>query len=443
MDARINMLERWAAGIVQAAGAGALTGDPNKPLRLRSVQTVRGPRAGALEIDAGLDSGRLLRVLTVDDCALHRQFVPWDFLGDPSAYMMGRYVRLEAGWPDNLAEKNIPLESLGQHPAGGGRWIAGKNETGATVTLGLDSQKAHYLFGGWTGSGKTWALRAALVQLARDPLNRLVLIDAKWGDSLGCLRGLPGLIGPIAVDLTTAKGALSWAVGEMRRRYESGDHAGRVIVAVDEVQELSGDPGAVEMLRRLIVQGRGAGVHVLLGTQHPTKDAFGDPAIKRNLAGRVALRVEDGVASNVVVGGPNPRADHLLGAGDAYAVTPGAVQRLQMAYIPEKQLPTDGQPMLEAWPEFDAEAAGTLPEDHGGGFEVSGVEAAVAIHAANLGKGRPALQRMLQEATGSKPGGSRSERLLTLGREGWAWLQDQGLMLCDGDESEDDESTGF
>jgi hypothetical protein len=222
----------------------------------------------------------------------------------------------------------------------------------------------------------------------------------------------------------------------MRRRYETGDRAGRVIVAVDEVQELQADAAAVELLRRLVVQGRGAGVHVIAGTQHPTREAFGDQAIKRNLVGRLALRVEDAVASNVVVGGPDPRADRLLGAGDAYAVIPGAVQRLQLAYIPERELPTDGGPELTDWPDYDAEAAGTLPENRGG-FAVSPTEAAVSILAACLGKGQPTLKAMVEKATGQRPGGSRADRLLVYGREAYAWLQSEGWDLCDGGDAED------
>jgi len=216
IDPRIALLQRWAVSITQAAGAGAFGG---RVLTLRGVETVRGPRAGALEIDAGIEAARLLRILSASDCATLRQFVPWHFEGEPSAFMSGRFLRLEAGWPPDLAETDIPLGSLARNPRGGGRWAAGKNEASATVTLGLDGGNPHFLIAGQTGSGKTWAMRSALVQLAQDTENRLILIDAKWGDGLGILAGLPGLVGPVATDLETAKAALSWAAREMRKRY--------------------------------------------------------------------------------------------------------------------------------------------------------------------------------------------------------------------------------
>ncbi|MBN1890238.1 MAG: hypothetical protein JW850_19740 [Thermoflexales bacterium] len=143
-DKRLHLLDRWASSLIQTAASGALTG--GKPLSILSVENVRGPRAGALEVHAGLDSGKLLQVLSANDYALHRQFVPWRFAGQPSVYLVSRYVRLEAAWPDEMAERDIKLADMGQHPKNGGRWIAGKNEEGATITLGVSDQVPHYLF---------------------------------------------------------------------------------------------------------------------------------------------------------------------------------------------------------------------------------------------------------------------------------------------------------
>lgn len=435
MGTRLNYLNEWARGIAQAAGAGAFGG---KPMGLRSIETVRGPRAGALEIDAGLNAGKMLRALSSDNHALHRQFIPWRFEGEPSVYMSSRFVRLEAGWPGDLAEKDIPLSSLGKYPVGDGRWIAGKNELGQTITLGLTDAVPHYLFGGFTGSGKTWAMRSAVTQLARDGRVRLVLADGKYGDGLGCLQGLPGLVGPMVTDIKDTRRALSWAIGEMRRRYETGEHATRLVVVIDEVQEFTQDDAIAEMLRRLTAQGRGAGVHCLVGTQNPLQAVFNDPSIKRNLVGRVALRTDSYKASEVVVGSNTPRADHLLGSGDSYALVPSATHRTQIAYIPEAHIPTGHAPDLEEWPDFDPESAGTLPDDKGKScFEVGGKEMAVAILGASLGKGRPALQKMLESATGTRPGSVRAKRLLDMGRDGWRWLQSEGWVLCDDDAYDD------
>jgi hypothetical protein len=436
-DRRLKLLDRWAGSIIQAAQAGAL--DRGKPITIHSIEPVRGPRAGALECHAGLDTGRLLSVLSRDDFALHRQFVPWRFGGEPSVYLTSRYVRLEAAWPDDLAERDIKLADIGQHPKDGGRWIAGKNEVGATVTLGLSDTLPHFLFGGWTGSGKTWALRSALAQLSRDSANRLVLVDGKYGDGLACLGHLPNLAGPVAMDLDTARAALSWAVTEMVRRYRTGDKSGRVIVAIDEVQEFTGKSGDVlvtELVRKLTTQGRGAGVHLFIGTQHPVGDVFSDSTIRRNLPGRVALRTEDYKASEVVIGGPTPRADRLLGAGDSFIVTPNATRRAQLAYIPMPDLEAmnTSKPALSEWPEADPEAAGTLSED-APRYQYDGDELAVSLVTAHENKGRPALVKALESAGLGRPGVEKAMRLLGLGRDMHTWLvvNDWCLSVCQRD----------
>jgi len=428
VDSKRQILEQWGNLIVRNAHSGALTG---KPLFISQVIAISGPRAGALELHAGVESGRLLRVLAADSCAILRQFIPFDFVGEPACYMSGRYVRVEAGWPDSLAEKDIKLSDLGQHPKDGGRWIAGKNELGQTVTLGLNNSSPHWLIAGTTGAGKSYAMRSAVSQLCRDPGNRLVLIDGKFGEGLKPLAHIANLVGPLAKDVDTARQALSWAVGEMRRRYESPNGQGRLVVVCDEVQEIAQDALCAELLRRLVTQGRAARVHCILGTQHPVKAMFGDdPTIKRNLPGRLALKVLDAKSSEVAVGAAQPRADYLLGAGDAYAIVPGKVHRAQLAYIPERELGDlpHGEPLLSEWPDYDPGAAGTLPEVK---WAYEGGELAVSIIQAHLGNGRRKLVEALKEAGFDACEGDRVKRLSKLGRDACDWLKSNGWTLLE------------
>jgi len=432
MEKRVTYLEQWAQTIWRAAQTpDALAG--KKSIQIHGIDMVRGPRAGALEILAGLDAGRLLNALKSNDFAIHRQFVPYEFSGHPAVFMSGRHVRLEAGWPDALAEKDIKLADIGQHPKEGGRWVAGKNEMGRTVTLSLSDTVPHYLLGGYTGSGKTYAMRSAVAQLARDPFNHLVLIDGKWGYGLGPLGHIANRIGPLAIEFEQVRAALSWSVGEMRSRYQTGRRDSRLVIIIDEIQEFTKDTVVAELLRRLAAQGRDADVHLILGTQDPTADAFNKITIRRNLVGRIALLTENYKSSEVVVGGKTPRADFLLGAGDAYALTPGALHRVQLAYIPESDLVNEasGEPEFDDWPDFDPEAAGTLPEDTGTGRQISGQEVAVSLVQAHLGAGRPTLQRAIENAGINKPGSTRADWLLSLGREAHAWLSDNDWTLCE------------
>lgn len=435
IDQRQPLLNQWATSIDKAARMGALSSD--KPIAIREIGTIAGPRAGALELDAGFDAGRLLRTLAADDMALTRQFVPWAFVGQPSVYMLGRYVRIEAGWDDSLAQKMISVKQLNARPNGSGHWLAGMNERGRAVVLHLSDLAPHFLIAGTTGSGKSVCLRSLVTQLSQRG-DRLVLIDGKFGEGLRNLDHLPGIVGPLAVDIDTARSALAWAVAEMIKRYESGEtDAPRLVVVVDEVQELIGDAAIVELIRRIAAQGRAAHVSIILATQHPTAKAFGDDAsIKRNVTGRIALRTADYKASEVAIGQATPRSDWLLGAGDAYAVVPGQVQRVQIAYMERREIDRllTSTPTISEWPIFEAEA---LPS--GGASWPSGDEVGAALLSAQRGEGRVKFQRSLKEA-GLSAANDKAVKLLGVGRDALRWLEDQGYAVRPSDDEDIPES---
>jgi hypothetical protein len=370
---------------------------------------------------AGIESGKLLKALSADDSAVLRQFVPWEFTGEPLVYMRGRYVRVEAGWPPELAENMIRLSSIGQRPRDGGRWLAGKNELGQIVTLGLSDSTPHFLLAGQTGSGKSVGMLAAACQLGQDWDNQLVLLDGKYGVDLSKIAHMPTLAGPLAVDCEMAQAALSWCIQQMRQRYGNGRNGSRLIILWDEPQEwLAQSPALVEMTRRLLAQGRGANVHMLMSTQHPVVSVFGDSTSKRNLTGRVALKVADFEASRVAVGGAQPRADRLLGAGDSYCVAPGAVHRTQLVYVDEQDfdsLPA-GEPLRDNWPEHHC-------EDLGQPLPFTPAQTAEAIIVASEGNGRPTLERR------ADVGSTVGRNLLKFGRDVYDILTAQDYRLCE------------
>lgn len=420
---RQTLLAKWAKLLESNALGGVLD---TKPIALREIVRIPGPRAGVLHVDAGIDAGRLLRVLSKNSEALARQLCPWDF-SHIAVCMQGRWVRLEADWSDDLAEKDIRLLSLGKYPRGQGRWVVGKSETGSVIRLGFDDRLAHVLIAGQTRSGKSTTVRSAIAQLSQDPSVRLAMADLKFGDSLKPLAHCPNRVGPLVTTVEETRNMLSWCVAEMRNRYANNGGHGRprLIVVVEEAQELigkQGDDASREMLRRLIAQGGGAGCHVMLTTQHPDVAMFQDGSIRRNLAGKLALRVEDYKASEVVVGGPSPRADYLLGCGDAFAIVPQCYHRLQVARLTDAELATlpHGEPLMENWPGFDAECAGTLMESEMG-FDAQ--ETVIALLAAHHNKGRPWLKNTLEAEGRNKPGSSRASRLL-------AWGKDVNELLC-------------
>lgn len=438
------LLRQWGHKLAVAAANGLVTG---KTISKREIQnwritTVAGPRAGAIEVWAGRYTGAIGKALAAEDGALLRQLIPFRFAGRPYVYWSiddGRSLRLEAQWPDELAVKDVPMSRINRRPLGGGIAVIGIAEDGRTITLRFDETKPHALIAGTTGSGKTWAMRTVLTQLSLDPNNRLVLIDGKAGAGLGVMRRFPGVVGPLAADLDSARRALAWAYSEMRRRFEIIQNEGtndsihglpRIFVAIDEVQNMagkSGDPLLVEIIRRLVTEGREVFVHVIVGTQHPKVEVFGDAATKANLTIRMALKVIGAKASEIAVGGPTPRADYLSGHGDSYIVTPDKLpKRVLFAYYAphELQRMNVSEPELSDWPEFSAEDLGRpLDPRQAPAPAFTPEELAVSLVNAHMGNGRPALVRALEAAGLGTPGSVRAGRLLETGRKMNDWLK--------------------
>lgn len=399
-----TLVEKWAQNVATVVSTlqqkqGRRRKNAPDPIVINRIEMLCGPRAAVVDVYAGVDAGRLYKLLTADSNALARQTVPWNF-SLIYAYMNGSAIRLECPWPENLMLTDYKLTDypLPSGPQNSGRWFVGMSDTGAKLTMGLNENTSHFLIGGSTGSGKSYAARAAAYQLSTKvikPLitgvdgkthrsgsnginaNRLILLDGKQGQGLGPCRVLPNLVGPMATNRNIGDviHALNWAVNEMMSRYdwleanyevedefsEDGESPEflrifkRLIIFIDEVQELIESSSEVlSPLRKLLAQGRAAHVHVLLSTQVPTADVFKDRTIKPNLTGRVALRTTHAEASRAILGQASPRADWLQGKGDAYvSAGTGMTQRVQVCYVPSalfRQLSQEGhQPLYESW----------------------------------------------------------------------------------------------
>jgi len=401
---------------------------------------IAGPRAGVVLLQVGVAAAKVLRLLSGDNAAIARQFIAWNFPGDPAVFMSGKLIRIEAPWPDALAQTQIRYRDVSHHPVGDGRWVAGLNERGTTIVLGFSDNVPHLLMGGTTGSGKTVALRNAAAQLSHQAgETALVALDGKYGAGLGILSNLPGMVGPVATDVRQATNALGWVHTELQRRYgliaAQGEaaiaHLPRIVVLFDEFQEFMEDPHVRELTRRLLAQGRAARIHAILATQHPTVEAFGENgSLKRNLVGRLALRVTDQDASRVVVGDSLPRADRLMGRGDAYAIIPGHIHRVQLLLVDEAELqllPRE-EPRLRAWPEVRPADYGQEPTVH---WAYNGSELAWGLIGAAQTPpwGRQRLLQALEAAGLERPGSERADRLLELTRETAAVLSEAHYQL--------------
>ena len=432
---REQYLQQWAHIIIANSKSGRLGG--GKPISILKAETIAGPRAGAVEFLCGnLDGGRLLATLRRKDHAALVEQCPWDPPGKCQAVMAGRWVRVEAPWRDDLATTTIRLSQVSRKPARDGMWVAGISEVGDTILPRLDDATSQFLFGGTTGSGKSVALKTALIQLSADPTNQIVLCDGKMGEGLKALERLPGVVGPCAITLRDMRAALGWSIKEMLRRYAAGQHQGRLIVVFDEFQEAVEDKMIVRLLHKGTAQGRGAGAHWMLATQHPDLACFGNPQTRRNLTGRYVLAVVDSDASGVVVGSNSPRADWLQGQGDCYVLNVlnkgPRPHRVQGCFVDQSDIDAAiaqangraGQWQFQEWPEFDPMMLGQdLSEAevsrHAGNTakQWTSAELTAALVAAVEGSGRDAMCDYAHDTLAIEIGSTRGRDLVKVGKE--------------------------
>jgi len=403
---------------------------------------ILGLRVCSIGINCGWDNSRLFKKL---DDAMLPQFVPWKCEVPPTAYVSGRHVFIEAAWPEELQQNDIRLDDVSSPDVrDGGRIIVGPNARGVNITLPA-REIEHLLVAGQTGSGKSWTLRSIAAQLRIPPRDRLpnllVMLDGKGGEGLGIINGLPGQVGPLAIDTHSTIDALGWCVDEMQDRYEkirasggwklNGDTSD-IFVIFDEFQRYTKDssnPVIVELMNRLATQGRAARIHVIAGTQKPLVGVFGDSTTQDQFSAAIGGRVKSYQASQAIFGSNQPRADTLLPHGDAYIVAnvPRLVQeRVQVAYIPEADLARagGGQPQLEQWPEYDVSG---LSEKKSGRptKQDTPQELALGIETALRGNGRPWFRAQFEN--GNTPGAGRARRILTRCREIVAIMTERGI----------------
>lgn len=229
--------------------------------------------------------------------------------------------------PTNVA---LPVDSLRM---GETRVYLGESARGP-VSLDLAGEHRAVLIGGTTGTGKTTALYLLIGQITRQLTGnqlRLFVVDPKG--VMGVVKGLSHLAG-YSDDPTTYARVLGAVVSEMYRRQKlfaemsatvveleqynarAGEPLPVVLVVVDELADLVGDVEALGYLTNIARKGRSFGVSVIVATQYPTREAV-KREVSINLPTRIALRVPDITASQVVLGPGNKDAARLEGRGRA------------------------------------------------------------------------------------------------------------------------------
>ncbi|HTZ87941.1 MAG TPA: DNA translocase FtsK [Solirubrobacteraceae bacterium] len=238
-------------------------------------------------------------------------------------------------------------------------WL-GKDVAGKAIGADL-AKMPHLLVAGTTGAGKSGAINAMLssVLLRASPHEvRLVLVDPKQVE-LNHYESIPHLLTPVITSPRMAANALQNLVKEMETRYgimsmartrglpelnKAREKRGEaplpyILCVIDELADLMMvAPADVEdSIIRLAQKARAVGIHLVLATQSPRVDVI-TGMIKANVPSRIAFAVSSQTDSRVIL--DQNGAESLLGQGDMLFSPVGSsrLQRIQGAYIDERQI---------------------------------------------------------------------------------------------------------
>ena len=280
----------------------------------------------------------------------------------------------------------------------------GRDINGQSVMMNL-ATTPHLLIAGATGAGKSSCLNSMITSvLTRSTPDdvRMILVDPKRVE-MGQYDRVPHLLTAPVTDPRKAANALSWAVGEMERRYDLLHETGfRDITgyngAVDE-DSLDPPPGArdadgeplqyqrlpfvllvvdeladlmmvaardvEESIARIAQMARAVGIHLVIATQRPSVNII-TGVIKANIPARLAFAVASLTDSRVIL--DQPGAERLVGQGDMLWLGPSSStpHRIQGCWVTEDEVRAVVGHWVDQAPNFDDDPSVSTDGSPGG-----------------------------------------------------------------------------
>jgi S-DNA-T family DNA segregation ATPase FtsK/SpoIIIE len=220
-----------------------------------------------------------------------------------------------------------------------------REEDGQPLLLDPFNQP-HTLAAGITGSGKSVLMQNLILSIAatRSPEEaHIYLIDPKYGVDYRPLDELPHVeagSGGIIDDPSAAVQILTGLVDEMNRRYElfkqtkvGNIHAYRRATGkplptlwiihdefADWMQTEDYKDSVPNIVGRLSVKARAAGIFLMFAAQRPDKDVM-PMQLRSQLGNRLILKVDNAGTAEIAMGSKNSGAERLLGRGHMLAKT--------------------------------------------------------------------------------------------------------------------------
>ena len=247
--------------------------------------------------------------------------------------------------------------------------IAGQ---GLAVPLGMTSRQSvagvdlitnpHLLLVGPTNRGKTTAARLIAYHLARQNNTRharFIVSTFKPKD----WQAFSGLAHTFAV-ITQPKEAeqmIHYLVEVRMSRTRNGIETPHLFVFLDDLLNLLGVADVNEPLTQLASLGRGAGIHLIIGTQRLGEKGAAGSRVTGNIPTRLVFGTADAQDAALFTGRGDSGAERLgRYPGDALLVTDGGTQRIAVGYIQDAHLATLRQD-AEEWRPWQNQRPGIAP----------------------------------------------------------------------------------
>ncbi|MES2885640.1 MAG: FtsK/SpoIIIE domain-containing protein [Pseudomonadota bacterium] len=236
------------------------------------------------------------------------------------------------------------------NPLGGGNQklpIAVVEDNGELLYMSPTDNAPHTLIAGSTGSGKSVLMQNIILSIAcsnTPEQARIILIDPKMGVDYFAFDGLPHLGDGLIEEQFAAIAALKGLLEEMDRRYTvlrknrcanifelnrkqgATERLPCLWVIHDEFAEWmmteSYSDTVSEVVSRLGVKARAAGIFLIFAAQRPDNSVF-PMQLRSNLGNRLILRVDSEGTSEIALGIDKGGAERLLGRGHMAAKLEG------------------------------------------------------------------------------------------------------------------------
>ncbi len=203
-----------------------------------------------------------------------------------------------------------------------------------------DSNSAHTLIAGMTGSGKSEMLRTVVTDLLdNNPPAQLqaLMIDLK-NRGLRPFANDPHVLA-YASEPEQAAAILKWLHAEMKRRKSDGSCEPRIVLFIDELAELASECGQAVVegeLPSLARMGRELGINIIATAQKPDSSLIG-PQLKSQFGCKLIGILADSTTAFHITGRRRSGAESLPGKGAMLLIRDGVHPlRVQGYFVGER-----------------------------------------------------------------------------------------------------------